>query len=128
MVYHKYSPFRWYKLKQRLKAEGSEVVTIVTDWIEKLNLQGFLVTSLSTQSSAQPSARENFFSKKYTHAGSPVNTTLPAGVYTISLSKISNRLISPNGLERLIACDFSAQNYQKCRRYGITIIYRGIHV
>ena len=60
----------WRKLKQRLKAEGSEVVTIVTDWIEKLNLQGFLVTSLSTQSSAQSSARENFFSKKYIRAGS----------------------------------------------------------
>ena len=75
MVYHKYSPFRWRKLKQRLKAEGSEVVTIVTDWIEKLNLQGFLVTSLSAQSLAQSSYlaqwartinRKRFFGTKTT--------------------------------------------------------------
>jgi hypothetical protein len=31
-------------------------------------------------------------------------------VYTSLPSKISNRLISPNGLKRLIASDFSAQN------------------
>ena len=80
----------WRKLKQRLKAEGSEVVTIVTDWIEKLNLQGFLVTSLSTQSSAQSSARENFFSKKYTHTETIVIQMLPRVVYTISPTKISN--------------------------------------
>ena len=33
---------------------------------------------------------QNFFKKKYTHAGSPVNTVLPRIVYAISLSKFSN--------------------------------------
>ena len=32
----------------------------------------------------------NFFSKKITHAGSPVNTVLPRIVYTISPSNFSN--------------------------------------
>ena len=35
---------------------------------------------------------------------------LPHASYTTFHSKISNRLISPNGLERLIASDFSEPN------------------
>ena len=44
---------------------------------------------------------------------------LPRIVYTILLSKITNRLISPNGLERLIASDFSAQNYQNAENTAL---------
>ena len=52
---------------------------------------------LSAQLSAQLSAHENFFQKKYTHAGSLVNTTLPACcIYYFTLQNLQS----------------SAQNYQ----------------
>ena len=37
-----------------------------------------MLFSKKNKPSAQSSARENFFSKKYTHAGIIINTTLPA--------------------------------------------------
>ena len=40
-------------------------------------------------------------------------------VYTILPSKFSNRLISPNGLERLIASDFSAQKQQNAENTAL---------
>ena len=122
MVYHKYSPFRWRKLKQRLKAEGSEVVTIVTDRIEKLNLQGFLVTSLSTQSSAQSSARENFFQKKYTHAGSLVNTAFPACcIYHFTLQILQSSAQNPFRAEDF--CSIIIEAHHKSHRSHIYILH-----
>ena len=68
------------------------------------------------------------FFKTHTHAGSLVNTTLPAcciyhftlqnlqssylAQWARTINRIANRLVSLNGLERVIASDFSAQNYQ----------------
>ena len=43
-------------------------------------------------------------------------------VYTSLPSKISNRLISPNGLKRLIASDFSAQNSFRAEDFCSIII------
>ena len=52
---------------------------------------------INSRPSAQSSARENFFQKKYTHAGSLVNTTLPVlYIYHFTL-----HILKP-----------SAQNYQ----------------
>ena len=45
MVYHKYSPFSWRKLNNALKQREVRSWQSVTDWIEKLNLQGFLISS-----------------------------------------------------------------------------------
>ena len=71
--------------------------------------------------SAQSSALENFFQKKYARAGSIVILHFPRIVYIIFFSVISNGLISPNGLKRLIASNFRHKSAKilKIRHYYI---------
>ena len=57
-------------------------------------------------------------SKKITQAGGVGNQHLPLALSAF-YSKIYNRLISPNGLERLIASDCSAQNYQNAENTAL---------
>ena len=53
--------------------------------------------------------------------------SIPLALYIQITFNFSNRLISPNGLERLIASDFSAQNYQNAEDTAL-LLYRGTNI
>ena len=79
------------------------------------------------QSSAQSSARENFFSKKHTHVGSLVNTKHPACcIYHFTLQNLQSSAQNPFRAEDF--CSTIIETHQKSHRKPTDlpqISYRG---
>ena len=79
----------------------------------------------NSKSSAQLSAHENFFSKKYTHAETLVIQMLPACcIYQFILQNLQSSYLA-QWARTINRKRFFGTKTTKCRKYGIIIIYGG---